>query len=114
MKYTEEKTTSSPEEQLKAIWTVLNALAETDQRLQERDAALQQRDAALRTRHEALMNRHEGLAQSVEFLTHDVHELKDKLDILTERTIQAMDAISRLAGIAANHDRRIEDLEDRS
>ena len=29
--------------------------------------------------------------------------LTDKVDILTERTIQAMDAIGRLANIAAAH-----------
>ncbi len=32
---------------------------------------------------------------------------------LTERTIQAMDAINRLARIADNHEDRIGDLEDR-
>lgn len=36
-----------------------------------------------------------------------------RLDVLTERTIQAMDAINRLARIAESHDQRIEDLEDR-
>jgi hypothetical protein len=34
------------------------------------------------------------------------------LKVLTERTIQAMDAINRLAHIAENHDNRISGLEE--
>jgi hypothetical protein len=33
----------------------------------------------------------------------------ERMDVLTERTIQAMDAINRLARIAESHERRIED-----
>jgi len=36
-----------------------------------------------------------------------------RIGVLTERTIQAMDAINRLARIVENHEQRIEDLEDR-
>ena len=39
--------------------------------------------------------------------------VSERMEVLTERTIQAMDAINRLAGIAESHERRIEDLEDR-
>ena len=39
--------------------------------------------------------------------------LAGRMDVLTERTIQAMDAINRLAHIAQSHDQRIEDLENR-
>ncbi len=39
--------------------------------------------------------------------------LTEHMDKLTERTIQAMDAINRLARIADNHEGRIGDLEDR-
>ena len=37
-----------------------------------------------------------------------------QIAVLTERTIQAMDAINRLARIADNHEDRIGDLEDHS
>lgn len=40
-------------------------------------------------------------------------QLTEHMDKLTERTIQAMDAINRLARIADNHEDRIGDLEDR-
>jgi hypothetical protein len=39
--------------------------------------------------------------------------VSERMEVLTERTIQAMDAINRLARIAESHERRIEDLEDR-
>jgi hypothetical protein len=38
--------------------------------------------------------------------------LADQNAILTTRTVQAMDAIRRLARIADNHEDRLEDLED--
>ena len=34
-------------------------------------------------------------------------------DVLTQRTIQTMDAISRLTRIVGSHEQRIEDMEDR-
>ena len=40
-----------------------------------------------------------------------IRVLGERMGVLTERTIQAMDAISRLARIADNHEDRIEDLE---
>jgi hypothetical protein len=47
--------------------------------------------------------------------THDeqIGKLVEQNAILTERTIQAMDAIGRLARIAEIHEHRIEDLEGR-
>ena len=46
--------------------------------------------------------------------THDeqIGKLIERQDVLTERTIQAMDAINRLARIVENHEERIEDLEN--
>jgi hypothetical protein len=37
-----------------------------------------------------------------------------KMDVLTDRTIQAMDAINQLARIAASHEIRIDTLENPS
>lgn len=34
--------------------------------------------------------------------------LVERMDVLTQRTIQAMDAINRLGNIAVNHENRIE------
>ena len=53
----------------------------------------------------ALTGRMDTLAQSMSNLTQVVN-------ILSNRTIQAMDAIGRLANIAAGHDERIEKLEN--
>jgi len=36
----------------------------------------------------------------------------ERMAVLTERTIQAMDAINRLANIAQSHEDRLGDLED--
>lgn len=41
-----------------------------------------------------------------------IAKLTAKVDTLTERTIQAMDAINRLANIAGSHEDRISRLED--
>jgi hypothetical protein len=40
--------------------------------------------------------------------------LTEGMDVLTERTIQAMDASNRLANIAASHEERTDKLEDGS
>ena len=40
--------------------------------------------------------------------------LSAKMDILTDRTMQAMDSINRLGRIAASHGERLDDLEGRN
>jgi len=53
------------------------------------------------------------LTAHVEKLSAHMEELTAKVDVVTERTIQAMDAINRLAVIAAAHEHRLDDLEHR-
>ncbi|SPF40387.1 hypothetical protein SBA4_2490021 [Candidatus Sulfopaludibacter sp. SbA4] len=53
------------------------------------------------------------LTAHVEKLSAHMEELTAKVDVVTERTIQAMDAINRLAVIAAAHEQRLDDLEHR-
>jgi hypothetical protein len=43
-----------------------------------------------------------------------IGKLTERMDVLTERTIQAMDAINRLANIAVSHEDRIDKLENGS
>lgn len=43
-----------------------------------------------------------------------IGKLAERMDVLTERTIQAMDAINRLANIAVSHEDRIDKLENGS
>ena len=38
--------------------------------------------------------------------------LAQRMDLLTQRTVQAMDAINRLARIADSHEQRLDDLEN--
>jgi hypothetical protein len=45
-------------------------------------------------------------------LTQRMDASANLMDVLTERTIQAMDAINRLGRIADNHENRIDGLED--
>ena len=52
----------------------------------------------------------EALTQSVELLAA-MH--RDNERNMTERMAQMMDAITRLANIAAIHDQRLDDLENR-
>lgn len=65
--------------------------------------------------------RFEAITQTLESVAGMQRDLTAKMDVLTERTIQAMAAINRLAvATAANtdkldgHEERIERLEDRS
>jgi len=64
-----------------------------------------------------IADRHAALAQTAEILAA-MFEANEKanekrFEVLTSRTIQAMDAINRLARIADNHEQGIEDMEDR-
>lgn len=80
-----------------------------------------------------LTERHEALAQTVEItiamqqaneraiatlvatvdkLAAKIDKLDDVTNALTARTIQAMDAITRLSRIAEAHEQRLFDLED--
>jgi DNA-binding ferritin-like protein len=45
-------------------------------------------------------------------LVEKTDRLAERMAVLTERTIQAMDAIARLARIADIHENRIDDLEN--
>jgi hypothetical protein len=54
-----------------------------------------------------------SLAAQADRTDRQIGVLTERMDKLTERTIQAMDAINRLARIADNHEDRISDLEDR-
>ena len=53
------------------------------------------------------------LDRRMDGLTAKMENLTSKVDVLAERTIQAMDAINRLANIAGSHEDRISDLEDK-
>ena len=51
------------------------------------------------------------LTQRMDETAQRMDETAKRMDVLTQRTIQAMDAINRLAHIAQSHDHRLEDLE---
>ena len=52
-----------------------------------------------------------SLGKHVDRIGDHVDRIADQMEVLTARTIQAMDAINRLARIADNHETRIEGLE---
>lgn len=51
------------------------------------------------------------MAGKMTVLTEGAETLQVTMGVLADRTIQAMDAINRLARIADNHETRIENLE---
>jgi uncharacterized protein YfaS (alpha-2-macroglobulin family) len=59
-----------------------------------------------------LTERHEAMAQSLELLTADVRQVTADVKELTKKQAAMMDAITRLAHIAAIQDERIERLEE--
>jgi|HubBroStandDraft_1064217.scaffolds.fasta_scaffold688539_2 prefoldin subunit 5 len=59
-----------------------------------------------------LTERHEAMAQSLELLTADVRQVTADVKELTKNQAAMMDAITRLAHIAAIQDERIERLEE--
>ncbi len=52
------------------------------------------------------------LIEQGQALTERMDRFSGRMDLLTERTIQAMDAVNRLARIVEIHDARLDDLED--
>ena len=58
-----------------------------------------------------LTPRMDETAQRMDETAKRMDETAKRMDVLTQRTIQAMDAINRLAHIAQSHDHRLEDLE---
>src|SRR5215469_12742322 len=52
------------------------------------------------------------LIEQGDLSTRRVDKLATRMDELTERTIQTMDAINRLARIVESHEQRIEDIEN--
>lgn len=48
----------------------------------------------------------------IDALAVSMKELTGRMDLLTERTIQAMDAINRPGRIAESHEQRIENIEN--
>jgi chromosome segregation ATPase len=80
----------------------------------------------LEARLEQLKERSDALAQSLELsnamqqanereierLAATVDKLAQKIDVLTDRTAQAMEAITRISNIVEAHESRVSDLED--
>jgi len=67
-----------------------------------------------------LQERHEALTQSVELLHADIQELKnaahkdgENIHALAQIAAATLDSIKRLERIAAAHQQRLEDLEQR-
>jgi methyl-accepting chemotaxis protein len=77
-------------------------------------------------RMDQLRERNEALAQSLELtgamqqvnereierVAATVDQLAQKIEVLTDRTAQAMEAITRLSNIVEAHESRLSDLED--
>ena len=77
-------------------------------------------------RMDQLRERNEALAQSLELtgamqqvnereierVAATVDQLAEKIEVLTDRTAQAMEAITRLSNIVEAHESRLSDLED--
>lgn len=75
---------------------------------------------------EQLRERNEALAQTLELtgsmqqvnereierVAATVDKLAEKVEVLTDRTVQAMEAITRLSNIVEAHESRLSDLED--
>lgn len=80
----------------------------------------------LEAKMEQLRERSDALAQSLELsnamqqanereierLAATVDKLAQKIDVLTDRTAQAMEAITRISNIVEAHESRVSDLED--
>ena len=81
----------------------LRDLEETDRRIQQRHEALAQTVELLAGMHRDGERRQEEAERRYE----------KRFAELTTHAIQAMDAITRLANIAASHDARIDRLEDK-
>jgi hypothetical protein len=77
-----------------------------------------QRETDEKVRHLAIIaEQNEVRAQAIEDSVQRLADIAGQNEIrageLTNRAIQAMDAIARLANIATNHEQRLEDLESR-
>ena len=58
-----------------------------------------------------IQRKHEALAETVELIAAMHRDLVGKVDILTDRTLQAMDAINRLGNIMISHEERLDHLK---
>ena len=88
----------------------LRDLEETDRRIQQRHEALAQTVELLAGMHRDGERRQEEAERRQE---EAERRYEKRFAELTTHAIQAMDAITRLANIAASHDARIDRLEDK-
>jgi chromosome segregation ATPase len=115
-----------PEESYMTIDERLEYIATLQQSHDEQIGKLVEQSARVDQRMEVLAHRMDSLAeqmgvltqqmgvltQQMSGLTQEMSGLTHQMGVLTQRTVQAMDSINRLARIAEIQDQRIEDLEN--